>query len=401
MTPGHPLGHAEPAGLRPSEQELADFFDNAVVGLHWVGPDGTILWVNQAELDLLGYPREEYVGRNIREFHADPAVITDIMARLSGGEELHSSEARLRAKDGTIRDVLISSNVLWDNGQFIHTRCFTRDNTARKQAEAALEQLAAENAELYQQAQQALETRNEVLAQVAHDLKNAVAAIIGTVQVVERQQARANLQPDQTLAAGIHRITERAWDMVAYLNELLDAAQLAGGQPLALDRQPVDLVALTRQVAGDIQTMSRIHEIAVSSSAVEVVGDWDRFRLERVLRNLLANAIKYSPKGGRIAVAVTLLDLPTPLAEVVVQDQGIGIPVADLPHIFEPFHRGTNVAGWAPGTGLGLAGTRGIVEQHGGTITVESQEGRGSTFVVQLPLRSAREETPADPGPES
>ncbi len=126
--------------LRQSEQELADFFENATVGLHWVGPDGTILRANQAELDLLGYRREEYVGRPITDFHADQDVIADILRRLQAGEKLVEYPARMVCKDGSLRDVLIDSSVLWRDGQFVHTRCFTRDVTERKRAEAALRQ---------------------------------------------------------------------------------------------------------------------------------------------------------------------------------------------------------------------------------------------------------------------
>ena len=122
--------------LRRSEQELADFFENATVGLHWVGPDGTILRANQAELDMLGYSREEYVGRPVADFHADEDVICDILKRLRAGQKLDDYPARLRCKDGSIRDVLIDSSVMWRDGQFVHTRCFTRDITERKRAEA-------------------------------------------------------------------------------------------------------------------------------------------------------------------------------------------------------------------------------------------------------------------------
>jgi PAS domain S-box-containing protein len=121
--------------LRRSERNLSDFFEHAPVGLHWARPDGTVLVVNQAELDLLGYTREEYVGHNIAEFHVDQPVIQEILRRLSVGEEIHEQEARLRCKDGSIRHVLISSNVLWQNGKFIHTRSFTRDITQRKRDE--------------------------------------------------------------------------------------------------------------------------------------------------------------------------------------------------------------------------------------------------------------------------
>jgi PAS domain S-box-containing protein len=123
-----------------AEAELRDFVENATVGLHWVGPDGKIIWANSTELKMLGYERDEYIGRHIDEFHADEATISDILQRLARGESLENYEARLMCKDGSIREVLISSNVLWENGEFVHTRCFTRDITDRKQAERMLEQ---------------------------------------------------------------------------------------------------------------------------------------------------------------------------------------------------------------------------------------------------------------------
>jgi PAS domain S-box-containing protein len=129
--------------LRRSEQELADFFDHAPMALHWVGPDGIILRVNEAELHLLGYTCEEYLGHHIAEFHADQPVVEDILQRLQAGEELHDYEARLVCKDGAIKHVLIDANVLWEQGKFIHTRCFTRDTTERKRGEETRERLAA------------------------------------------------------------------------------------------------------------------------------------------------------------------------------------------------------------------------------------------------------------------
>jgi PAS domain S-box-containing protein len=124
--------------LRHSEQQLRDFVENATVGLHQVGPDGTILWANRAELELLGYTCDEYIGRSIIDVHADRPVIDDILATLHRGEPIHDREARLRAKDGSIRHVLISSNVHSHDGRFVNTRCFTRDITEKKRAEEAL-----------------------------------------------------------------------------------------------------------------------------------------------------------------------------------------------------------------------------------------------------------------------
>src|SRR4051812_33118301 len=137
-----PSAAAGPAPLKEqferSQRDLEDFFENGTVALHWVASDGSILRVNQAELDLLGYSREEYVGRHIADFHADQPIIQDILARLTRGERLDKYEARLKAKDGTVKDVLISSNVQFRDGRFVNTRCFTLDVTELKRLEREL-----------------------------------------------------------------------------------------------------------------------------------------------------------------------------------------------------------------------------------------------------------------------
>ena len=147
--------------LRRSESELSEFFENASLGIHWVGPDGIILRVNQAELDLLGYSREEYVGRHIAEFHTDQPVLSDILRRLSCGETLREYPARLRCKDGSVRDVLINSNARFEDGQFVHTRCFTRDVTDRKSAEERLRQSEARARAMFESSLDPLITMDE------------------------------------------------------------------------------------------------------------------------------------------------------------------------------------------------------------------------------------------------
>ncbi len=121
---------------RVAKEDLEGFLDNAVVPIHRVDRTGRICWANRAELELLGYAEFEYVGRNIAEFHVDAPVISDILARLLRGETLRDYEARVRAKDGSIRYLLINSNALHRNGELVTTRCFSRDVTALKEAEA-------------------------------------------------------------------------------------------------------------------------------------------------------------------------------------------------------------------------------------------------------------------------
>lgn len=117
--------------------DLEDFFENSAIGLHIVGGDGIIQRANKAELALLGYEAEEYVGRHIAEFHADAPVIGDILQKLSCGEKLDRYPARLRAKDGSLKHVLITSNSRFEAGKFISTRCFTTDVTELHEAEKA------------------------------------------------------------------------------------------------------------------------------------------------------------------------------------------------------------------------------------------------------------------------
>jgi PAS domain S-box-containing protein len=131
------------AELSRSQRDLGDFFETASIGLQWLGPDGTILRVNQAELDLLGYTRDDFVGRNIREFHDDRDAIEDILQRLSRGEVLHNYPAQLRCKDGSIKHVMIDSSAFFDDGRFQHTRCFTRDVSTERQAQEVTARLAA------------------------------------------------------------------------------------------------------------------------------------------------------------------------------------------------------------------------------------------------------------------
>ncbi|WP_447983301.1 MEDS domain-containing protein [Nitrospira sp. Nam74] len=126
------------------EKELVDFLENFVIAIHQVGPDGTILWANKAELQLLGYAADEYIGRRIQEFHVDRDVIEKILAKLLQGEAVYGAATRVICKDGSIKDVLIHSNGLFRDGKFVHTRCFTQDVTECRRAEQEMQRLNQE-----------------------------------------------------------------------------------------------------------------------------------------------------------------------------------------------------------------------------------------------------------------
>jgi len=170
--------HTKEALLR-SVANLRDFVEKAPEGLRRVGPEGNILWANQAELDMLGYTREEYIGHHVDEFHADEPVIYDFLARLASGETLREVEARMVCKDGSIRHVLVNSNALFEGEKFIHSRWFTRDITDRKRDEektvSAYEREAAARAV----AEAASRSKDEFIAVVLQALRAPLNVILG------------------------------------------------------------------------------------------------------------------------------------------------------------------------------------------------------------------------------
>ncbi len=217
--------------------------------------------------------------------------------------------------------------------------------------------MEAENARLYRRAEEALRLHDELLASVTHDLRSPLAAVKAQAQRLA-QRATALATPEaERLAAGLAHINAAATRMNALIDELLDLAQFQIGQDLALNRALVNLVTLAHRAAAELRQVYPGHVFTVHAAAQEVLGHVDATRLERVLANLLSNAAKYSPAGSEVRLQVSqVVQDGRQWAILVVEDQGMGIPVADLPYIFERFHHGSNVAGRVPGTGLGLAG---------------------------------------------
>jgi two-component system, OmpR family, sensor kinase len=170
------------------------------------------------------------------------------------------------------------------------------------------------------------------------------------------------------------------------VDELVDAARLQSGKALDLVLGPTDLVALTERVVAQHAAAGR-YAFKVEAAKTHVLGQWDAARLERVLDNLISNAVKYGRRDTTVWLTVTREAHDGRWWGVVtVKDEGIGIPPADVPRLFQPFQRASNAAGRAPGSGLGLAGVKAIVEQHGGAVRLVSVEGEGTTVSVQLPL---------------
>lgn len=270
------------------------------------------------------------------------------------------------------------------DGEVAFVLVVTHDMTERKRAEDALRAALL-------QAEQAVRARDQLVSLVSHDLKNPLNMLGMGVQFLERKFPTEDRGMLQRMRRQIQR-------MDTMLEDLLDGAQLGAGKTLDLELQSIDLVHLVRKTVDEYGDITARHHFEVHVAEEPLIGTWDARRLARVVNNLLSNAIKYSPNGGAVRVDLAGVDDAAGAWAVLrVSDEGIGVAEADRARVFEWYSRGENARRMTiHGSGVGLAGARDIVEQHRGSISVESEEGKGSVFTVRLPLSTPRLPRPAE-----
>jgi CheY-like chemotaxis protein/nitrogen-specific signal transduction histidine kinase len=260
----------------------------------------------------------------------------------------------------------ISASPLADGGIGV----YFQDVSARKRAERELQRA---NDELRQSARR----KDEFLATLAHELRNPLAPISNSLEILKLQAPA-----DQPLQAALEIMGRQLRHLVRLIDDLLEVSRITSGK-LELRRERVALATVVEQALETSRPHLRGHEFSVSLPAQPVWLDADPVRLAQVLANLLNNACKYTPPGGRIRLGAERGDASVTLR---VRDTGIGIEAAQLPHVFEMFSQAAPAAGGYEGLGIGLALARALVEMHGGTICAASDgPGAGSEFVVTLP----------------
>jgi signal transduction histidine kinase len=234
--------------------------------------------------------------------------------------------------------------------------------------------------------------KDEFVASVSHELRTPLTSIRGYLELVRDGEAGPLTDEQQEFLGVVDRNADR---LLRVVSDLLFVAQVDAGK-LAVELEPLDLAELARETADVARPAAEAKgvELRLETAPVPPL-DGDRARLGQLLDNLVSNAVKFTPSGGRVVVRTAGLDDGALLA---VEDTGIGVAPADRDRLFERFYRTRAATEQAiQGTGLGLSIARAIVDAHGGTIGVESESGRGSTFRVVLPLGQARpaEQLPA------
>jgi PAS domain S-box-containing protein len=267
-------------------------------------------------------------------------------------------------------------------GMSVSGRTYSLSDLAIAEELAHRAALATDSARLYELAQDALQVRDTFLSIAAHELKNPLAALLGNAQLLQRRMRRGatidhrHLRSLQVIASQTNRLHK-------LILTLLDLSQIQSGQ-LAITRTTVDLGALVLRVVNEVQLTLDQHTITCVTPDTPLIVHGDVLRLEQVVYNLIGNAIKYSLDGGPVTVRV---ERQGTTVCVEVSDRGIGIPESELPHLFDLFYRASNAADQLiNGMGIGLAVINEIVTLHGGTVSIHSVEGSGSTFTVCLPL---------------
>ena len=250
--------------------------------------------------------------------------------------------------------------------------------------------LAMDNAVLYQRAEEASRAKDEFLATVSHELRTPLASILGWTRLLRR----GGLAPEKQVRA-LETLERNARAQTRLVEDLLDVSRIVSGKT-RLNVETADLARIVESAVDSIRPGADGREVQLHVSVLPCTLTGDPERLHQVMWNLLSNAVKFTPRGGRVTVAMELRERT---ATVTVADTGQGIRADFLPHVFERFRQADATATRAHGgLGLGLAIVRHLVELHGGTVSVASAgEGRGSTFTLRLPIAAT---LPVDLGME-
>ena len=356
--------------MRESEARLRAIFSGSLDGIVMVDDDGRYVEANPSACALFGLSKEELLGRRVPDF-AEPGFPFDQAWQAFRGNGRSQGEFRLVRLDGTARDVEFAATADVLPGRHVSV---LRDVTERKRLE---EEAQRHDKELVE----ADRRKDEFLAMLGHELRNPLAPIRNALQLVRL----SHQEPRQEVRQAYDIIERQVENMVRLVDDLLDVGRITSGK-IQLQMERIDLaIIVARAIEGARPLIdARRHTLEVNLPEAPVPVEADPVRLAQVLWNLLNNAAKYTPDGGRITLEVERGEE----AVVRIRDTGMGIAPEMLPRVFDLFTQMERTLDRAEGgLGLGLTLVRRLTEMHGGTVAATSAgEGQGSEFVVRLPV---------------
>jgi PAS domain S-box-containing protein len=374
-----PRGRAEDALRRQYEAILTNTPDLAYV----FDLDHRFIYANEGLLTIWGKTWSEAIGKTCLELGYEPwhaAMHDREIDQVIATRQPVRGEVPFTGTLGRRVYEYILVPVIGAGGKVEAIAGTTRDVTERKEAEAEREALLASERAARAEAERASLVKDEFLAMLSHELRTPLNAIVGWTQVLRREPPSP-----QTLAQGLAVIDRNARTQAQLIADLLDMSLVMSGR-MRIDPQPVELRVVIEgaieSVRATAETQGVVLESALSPIAATITGD--PTRLQQVVWNLLTNAIKFTPAGGRVRVTLAQLDSEVVIA---VRDTGKGISPEFLPHVFERFRQAqSSAAREHRGLGLGLAIVKQLIDLHGGRVEATSDgEGQGSTFTVRLP----------------
>jgi len=372
-----------------AERRFRDLLEAAPDAIIEVDREGRILLLNLVTEKLFGYSREEMLGQSVEMLVPDA---------LRGGHAQHRANywdhpvtrpmgiglaLHGRRKDGSAIPVEISLSPVKSEDGFRVTAVI-RDISERRQTEERLRQMQeAYTRELEsrnREVERANQLKSEFLASMSHELRTPLHTIIGFAELLGEELEGPLNDKQKRFMNHIHTDSIH---LLALINDILDISKIESGR-LGLRRETFDIAGALEEILSSIRSQASAKSIAIETSvSLPATIFADRLRVKQVLFNLLSNALKFTPNGGKIRIDAALRDS---VIEISVSDTGIGIAKEQHEAVFDKFYQvGSTTKGVREGTGLGLAITKALVEEHGGGIWLESEPGKGSRFTFTIP----------------
>ncbi|WP_256622952.1 PAS domain S-box protein [Methanolobus chelungpuianus] len=360
--------------LQESEERLATLYENMPGGTLIIGQDYIIEDVNSRTCELTGYKREELIGQLCDILCPKGSSSMKCPIWEEGLECFQGMDTTIKCKDGRRNPILKNATRITMEGKIYILENF-QDISRQKEAEEALT-----NAKL--SAETANRTKSEFLASMSHELRTPLNAVIGYSDML-MEGAFGEINDRQRRSLG--HILSSGKHLLEVINDILDLSKVESGK-MELYYENFHILELLRNVNNIVSLLAKRKNISlfISARPESLIVSADKIRVKQILYNLISNAIKFTPENGYVRIDAYEAD---GMLELCVSDNGIGISEEDQKKLFIPFSQVySETSRHYDGTGLGLSLVRKFVEMHGGSITLESIENKGTTFTIRIPL---------------